>query len=153
VRGPDGREYELVYSRAERDLGTTLVPGRLKTEFFPGRRGARTWQSDFSVQTPDGVRPGMVRTNETFAVGNWTLFQSGAARDHWGWTILGVGNRRGIWPMALGCVLITVGCWYAFYIKPILTRRAMGAAAASTAARSPGRAGASARAVVAEVES
>ncbi len=152
VRGPDGVEYELVYSRAERDLGTTLVPGRLKTEFFPGRRGARTWQSDFFVQAGDTLRPAMVRTNQTFAVNNWTLFQSGAARDHWGWTILGVGNRRGIWPMMLGCVLITVGCWYAFYIKPILKRRAAAAAAASTAARGAGRPALAAQPAVAEME-
>ena len=39
-------------------------------------------------------------------------------------TVFGVGNRQGIWPMTLGCVLITAGCLYAFYVKPVLKRRA-----------------------------
>ena len=124
---PPGTErgWELVYSRVPHDLGAQLFPGALSVDFFPGRRSAETWRSDFQVQPDGAARPvaGSVQTNDTFAVGAWTLFQSGAARDHWTYTVLGVGNRRGIWPMLLGCVMITLGCLYAFYVKPVLRRR------------------------------
>lgn len=116
--------YEIIYSRLERDLGTTIIPGKLSVTFFPGRRNVESWRSDFLVKADDGsLMPGAVYTNQTCSVGEWTLFQSGAAGDHWSFTILGVGNRRGIYPMLIGCVLVTIGCLYAFYIKPILINR------------------------------
>ena len=59
----------------------------------------------------------------TMTIGNWTYFQSGAATDNWSFTVLGVGNRNGIIPMGVGCVMITLGCLFAFYVKPILKRR------------------------------
>ncbi|MEE8170374.1 MAG: cytochrome c biogenesis protein CcsA, partial [Phycisphaerae bacterium] len=38
------------------------------------------------------------------------------------WTVLGVGNRRGILTMLIGCTLIAIGLLYAFYVKPVLKR-------------------------------
>lgn len=133
VRLPDGQTWEIVYSRLKRDLGATLIPGRLSTIFFPGKRAVESWRSDFFVEDDGGeqLRHGRVFTNNTFTAGGWTLFQSGAARDHWGYTILGVGNRRGIWPMVLGCILIPLGSMYAFYVKPWLIRRRQQAASAA----------------------
>ena len=116
--------YELLYSRYPRKLNATVAPRALRVKLHPGGRNADTWRSDFLVQTPDGpARDGMVQTNDTMAVQGWTLFQSGAAQDHWSFTILGVGNRSGIMTMLAGCVMITLGCLYAFYVKPVLRRR------------------------------
>ena len=122
---PDGRTYELLYSRAERELGATLVPAKLSVKFFPGRHRAQSWRSDFYIRGNGGeLTPAAVYTNHTCRLGEWTLFQSGAeGESHWRWTILGVGNRHGIWGMIVGSALITAGCLYAFYIKPILLRR------------------------------
>ncbi len=119
------KEYELVYGRVPHDLGALLTPGRLTVEFFPARESVESWRSEFLAQV-DGepsATPASVHTNHTYSLGNWTLFQSGAAQDHWSYTILGVGNRLGIWPMTLGCVLITLGSLYAFYVKPALLKR------------------------------
>lgn len=127
VRPPGGTPYELVYSRMPHDLGAVLIPQKLTVNFFPGRRSVESWRSFFLAQ-PDGQpqpEQATVYTNRTCSVGPWTLFQSGAAQDHWSYTILGVGNRNGIWPMVLGCTMITVGCLYAFYVKPVLKRRAI----------------------------
>lgn len=123
---PDGRSWELLYSRLARDLGVEIAARKLRVTFFPGRQNVESWHSEFVIRdTPDSKPvPSTVYTNETCLAGNWTLFQSGAAQDHWSFTILGVGNRNGIWPMVLGCILITLGCWYAFYVKPILKKRA-----------------------------
>ncbi len=122
----ESEKYELVYSRVEHDLGGRLGPGRLIVTWFPGQRGVESWRSEYLVQMDgsDQVTHGSVYTNQTDVVGDWTLFQSTAdGRDHWKWTGLGVGNRKGIWPMVLGCVFITIGALYAFYVKPVLLRR------------------------------
>ncbi len=141
VQPPEGPAWELLYSRLPHDLGAWLTPNALHVNFFPGRQSVESWRSDFWVSaTRDGERkPAFVQTNQTHGLGAWTLFQSGAAEDHWSYTILGVGNRLGISPMLLGCVMITLGSMYAFYIKPVLRRRRL-AAAAAFAARSAQRA-------------
>ncbi len=134
VRMPDNKVYELVYSRWPHRLDTTLVPGRLAVNFMPGAQNVETWRSDFFVAGRDGVaQPAEVYTNQTYTVGPWTLFQANASGDHWSWTGLGVGNRRGMWPMMLGSGLITLGCLFAFYIKPVLKQRMRTALAAQLA--------------------
>lgn len=129
-------EYEVIFTRLPRDLGADLIPGKLSVKFFPGRQNVESWRSDFWVRADDKspLQPAAVYTNQTCAAGGWTLFQSGAAADHWSYTILGVGNRNGIWTMLLGCMLIPLGCLYAFYVKPVLIRRRMQAGAARRAA-------------------
>lgn len=138
LRPPGGEAWELAYGPAARPLGFALVPGRLTTRFFPGTMNAEWWRSEFLVQQ-DGVdRAATVETNVTFTAGRWTLFQSGADFDeHWGYTVLGVGNRQGIWPMVLGSILIPLGCLYAFYVKPVLVRRRKLAALAAAENRRP----------------
>jgi hypothetical protein len=120
---PDNSTWELLYTRLERTLSAQLAGERLSVEFFPGRQRVKSWRSDFLAELPgQPVQHGAVYTNQTYTLGRLTLFQSGAATDHWSWTILGVGNRRGIWPMVIGSVLITLGCLYAFYVKPFVLR-------------------------------
>jgi hypothetical protein len=135
ITTPAGESWEFIYTRRPRAMDATLIPGKLSVKFFPGRRSVESWRSDFTAQV--GGQPPVaasVSTNETFNVGPWTLFQSGASQDHWSYTILGVGNRLGIWPMVLGCVMITLGSMYAFYVKPVLRRRAIEQALAAQAA-------------------
>ena len=116
--------YDVIFSRFRRPLGATLIPRRLDVSFFPGRNNVESWHSDFYVaHAGEKPQPAAVYTNQTYVVDNWTLFQSGAAQDHWSYTVLGVGNRQGIALMVLACVMITLGCMYAFYVKPILIRR------------------------------
>jgi hypothetical protein len=123
-----GGEFEIIFSRLQRPLDATLIPHKLSVTFLPGRQSVESWRSDFLVATDDDEPvAASVQTNETHAVGRWTLFQSGAAPDHWSFTILGVGNRRGIVAMVIGCVLITLGSLFAFYVKPILIRRGQAA--------------------------
>ncbi|MCC7315307.1 MAG: hypothetical protein IT419_10855 [Planctomycetes bacterium] len=120
----DESDYEVIFSRLPRSLGAALIPGKLSVKFFPGRQNVESWRSDFWVSTGEDAapRPAAVYTNQTCGAGRWTLFQSGAAPDHWSYTILGVGNRNGIWTMLIGCTLIPLGCFYAFYVKPVLIR-------------------------------
>lgn len=136
VQPPGGEAWEFIYSRYPRPLGTKLAGRRLAVEYFPGRREVTSWTSDFFAEQPDGrVIPKQVRTNVIDMQGPWSFYQASAATDDWSFTVLGVGNRNGIVPMTLGCVLITLGCLYAFYVKPVLIRRRQAQALAVAAAR------------------
>ena len=53
----------------------------------------------------------------------WIFFQSGWDNQNEQFTILGIGNRPGVGAMTIGCIFITVGIFYAFYIKPMLIKR------------------------------
>lgn len=121
---PGMGEVRLVYGRAERPMPARLALEYLQTDFYPGRQQPSGWTSYFRFQTSDGqVHRARAYLNNTARVGEWTLFQSQAAGDHESWTVLGVGNREGVWSMLGGCVLITLGMIYAFCVKPVLVRR------------------------------
>lgn len=53
----------------------------------------------------------------------WTLFQAQWDPNGQRFTVLGVGNRPGVWIMTAGSVILTVGLMYAFYAKPLIIRR------------------------------
>lgn len=53
----------------------------------------------------------------------WTLFQASWDPNGQRFTVLGVGNRPGVWIMTAGSVLMTVGLLYAFYVKPLIISR------------------------------
>ncbi|MBX3395090.1 MAG: hypothetical protein KF841_06945 [Phycisphaerae bacterium] len=136
VAPPTGGKWRVLYSRLERPLNARLVPGKLSVKHFPGRENVESWRSDFKVvRAGQPVESGEVLTNQTMSTGEWTLYQSGASQDGWGYTILGVGNRNGIIPMVLGCVMITFGCLFAFYVKPVLLKRAAASGRRAAAAR------------------
>jgi ABC-type transport system involved in cytochrome c biogenesis permease subunit len=116
--------WQFIYSNRRYDLGATVAARNLSVEFFPGQRGIQSWHSNIMLREGDGAaRRVTVETNNTVSVGQWTLFQSGFAPDRWSYTILGVGNRVGMLPMNVGWILVTLGCLYAFYAKPVLLRR------------------------------
>jgi hypothetical protein len=116
-------EWHIRYGPALQSLGLELAGATLTTNYKPGGRDENTWRSDFTVIAPaGGSQRNHVATNDTCVAGEWTLFQSGAARDGWSFTVLGVGNRQGIWPMLMGSVLVVLGSLFAFYVKPVIIR-------------------------------
>ncbi|MBL8878992.1 MAG: hypothetical protein JNG88_07715 [Phycisphaerales bacterium] len=139
VSGPDGKEYEIMYSRMRRPLNGALALYRLEVEQLPGRGDPNAWKSVLRAKSDGAEAPNeaLVFTNHTYSMGGWTFFQSGAPSNepYWEWTILGVGNRYGVWPMTLGCTMIALGSLYAFYVKPIIRRRKAAAAMARVAER------------------
>jgi hypothetical protein len=63
-----------------------------------------------------------------FFQAQWDPPEPVSARDPRGsaglnYTVLGVGNREGVWTQLAGCVIAVTGMVYAFYVKPILFRR------------------------------
>jgi hypothetical protein len=51
------------------------------------------------------------------------------------YTVLGVGNRHGVWTMLIGVCISVIGMCYAFYVKPVLKRRQREAVYASVGKR------------------
>jgi len=50
-------------------------------------------------------------------------FQGDVASSGLNYTVLGVGNRNGVYIQLLGCVIAVAGMAYAFYLKPIIKQR------------------------------
>ena len=62
------------------------------------------------------------------AFGEWDppdepRFQGDVASSGLNYTVLGVGNRNGVYIQLLGCVIAVAGMAYAFYLKPIIKQR------------------------------
>lgn len=64
----------------------------------------------------------------------WTLFQAQWDREQ-RFTVLGVGNRPGVWVMLGGSILMAVGLLWAFYLKPVLVARMKARALVEAAGR------------------
>lgn len=122
---PTGRDVAFIYGRKRNPLPATMVLEQLETQYYPGQQQAREWTSFFRYQLPNSgkVAEGKAFLNNTYTIGNWTFFQSAAARDGASWTVLGVGNRNGVWTQLFACTLITFGMVYAFAVKPVLKKR------------------------------
>ena len=50
-------------------------------------------------------------------------FQGDVASSGLNYTVLGVGNRNGVYIQLLGCIIAVAGMAYAFYVKPIIKQR------------------------------
>jgi hypothetical protein len=55
---------------------------------------------------------------------SWLLYQASWDPNNQAFTVLGVGNRPHFWTMVAGFALTVVGLAWAFYLKPVLIRRA-----------------------------
>lgn len=135
---PDGRQFQLIYSRWQYPLGATIAARNLNVTYFPGQRGIEAYHSQIRVKPTDQpAYDTIVETNQTRQLGQWTLYQSGFSEDHWRYSILGVGNRNGMFLMNVGWVLTVLGSLFAFYVKPVLLRRARARAHANWQQRQP----------------
>jgi len=53
----------------------------------------------------------------------WLFFQAQWDPNGQQWSVLGVGNRPGVWVMTAGCTFMIIGLLYAFYAKPMILRK------------------------------
>jgi hypothetical protein len=147
IRLDNGQFIQLLYSREHRPLNgeVTLEGFRIKSHVggFTGTvSSVLDWVSSLRF---DGGEPVEVSVNNPQAFGGYWFFQSqwdppdprgertggipSAGRNY---TVLGVGNRRGVWFMLFGAIISTLGMMYAFYVKPVLRRREIERVHAST---------------------
>jgi hypothetical protein len=122
---------QLQLSNTLRSLPANIRLDRFEAEAYGGfeaQGGAmiRQFKSHITItdRTSGEQTPGVVSLNDpVFYGGNyWIFFQSQWDPEGQQFTVLGIGNRPGVLPMMVGCVLIFGGIFYAFYVKPILLR-------------------------------
>ncbi len=141
VKLADGREMELLFSRQRLPLDTEVA---LEEFVLTSHEGGYTGQAgtirDYTsiLRFREGDQwgsPTQVSVNSPIEHNGLWYFQAQwdppeppSSRNERGsrglnYTVLGVGNREGVWIQLAGCVIAMLGMIYAFYVKPILIRR------------------------------
>jgi hypothetical protein len=138
---PDGSKLEVLFSRQRERLPqpVALESFELATHVggFSGQSSSiRNYTSIVRFREADGTWGGPERlsVNEPVEHGGLSFFQSqwdppeesrqgGIASAGLNYTVLGVGNRNGVWIQLAGCVVAVAGMAYAFYVKPAIKRR------------------------------
>ncbi|HIB02086.1 MAG TPA: hypothetical protein EYO31_09590 [Phycisphaerales bacterium] len=132
VQLPDGRLIEMMFSRKKAPLGLLLALDSFEVDAHLGGFTGRTasilnWRS---IITPlDGSNSKIdVSVNDPKRLGDLWFFQSqwdppDSASPGLNYTVLGVGNRRGVFQMLFGGCLAVTGMIWAFYVKPMIKRK------------------------------
>jgi hypothetical protein len=137
----DGSSLEVLFSRQREPLPApvALETFQLTTEVggFSGQSSSiRNYTSVVRFQQSGGEWsvPERLSVNEPVEYDGMSFFQSqwdppeearqgGMASAGLNYTVLGVGNRHGVWVQLLGCIVACIGMIYAFYVKPVIKQR------------------------------
>lgn len=140
VAWPDGRRFEILFSRERRPLPTAVALEDFELLAQVGgytgdNLTVRNWRSQLRFwDNEQWSTPRAVSVNSPTDYGGFWYYQAAwdpPPRDDpsggMNYTVLGVGNRNGVNVMLAGCCLSVVGMIFAFYVKPRLKarRRAM----------------------------
>ena len=142
IRLADGREVEVLFSRQRLPLGTDIALEEfILTSQLGGVTGAMSTIRDdtsavrFRDAGTEWSQPVRVSVNAPIEHDGLWYFQAQwdttASSSEEGvrpsaglnYTVLGVGNRNGVYIQLLGCVIAVAGMLYAFYVKPVIKRR------------------------------
>lgn len=141
VRLSDGRSIEVIFSRRRMELPAPVVLEDFVLEehvggFTGSNVSVRDWRSVIRFAAADGLtEPINVSVNKPGEFRRYWFFQSMwdppdapraagevASRGR-NYTVLGVGNREGVYTQLFGCIVAVIGMLYAFYVKPMIKRR------------------------------
>jgi hypothetical protein len=143
VRLADGREVEVLFSRQRLPLETKISLEEFVLTAhvggFTGRQGTiRDYTSRVRFKDegdPAWDEPVSVSVNEPIEHDGFWYFQAQwdppdmtpaegqRASAGLNYTVLGVGNRNGVYTQLIGCCISVLGMIYAFYVKPVIKRR------------------------------
>lgn len=140
---PNGTLIEIMFSRRSMPLIAPIALESFEVESHLGGFTGRTpsilnWRS--IVLFFDDLDTKLeVSVNEPKPYGDLWFFQSqwdppDSTSSGMNYTVLGVGNRRGVLTMLLGCCITVSGMIWAFYVKPTIKRRRQQAVYKGTAA-------------------
>jgi hypothetical protein len=137
----DGRVIEVMFSRRSHPLPTAIALHDFRVTShiggFTGQSSSiRDWTSMIRFNE-DGTwtDPEPVSMNKPANYGGFWYFQAKwdpPDQPRWegdppsrglNYTVLGVGNRNGVWTQLFGCIVAVIGMCYAFYVKPMIKRR------------------------------
>jgi hypothetical protein len=136
----DGRTIQLMLSRTTHPLPEPVsLDGFSVASHIGGFTGDTSsvlnWTSNIRFGTGPDSTTADVSVNDPKQRDGFWFFQSqwdppdrarfsgDVASMGLNYTVLGVGNRVGVWVQLAGGTLMTLGLLYAFYIKPVLIRR------------------------------
>lgn len=128
----DGTIIELLFSRRSAKLETPVRLESFEVDSHLGGFTGKTssilnWRSLVSFE--DGIDETIaVSVNDPQNHGELWFFQSqwdppSANSQGLNYTVLGVGNRYGVFQMLFGCCLTVAGMIWAFYVKPTIKRK------------------------------
>ena len=143
VRLGDGREIEILFSRQRLPLETEIALEEfVLTSHVGGFTGSSGTIRDYTSVVrfrdpgePAWEEPLTVSVNDPISHDGLWYFQAQwdppeEAREQGerasaglNYTVLGVGNRNGVYVQLGGCAIAVLGMIYAFYVKPVLKRR------------------------------
>ncbi len=149
----DGRRVQMILSRRSAPLPASVSLLGFDTKdhiggFTGNSSSILNWISEVQFDEPSGPKKVDISVNDPAEEGGFWFFQSqwdppDPARFSGdtpslglNYTVLGVGNRRGVWVQLAGSVLMVLGLMYAFYVKPVLVRRRQESALAQAGAAS-----------------
>jgi hypothetical protein len=126
-----------------RPMPAQLTLKKFELVHYPGGQGENgpflDFRSTLEIVDPAGEHSVEVASNNSpiyFDGGKWLFFQAGYDPQSQ-FSIIGVGNRPGVFVMVSGCAMIVLGVLYAFYVKPVVVRRMKAAALARLATARP----------------
>ena len=137
----DGSQIELLFSRRRLPLPQPIVLTDFEVDYHLGgfsgsNQSVQQWRSIVQFLNDDGSlseRKTVSVNNPAEEDGYW-FFQAqwdpprsatdnAPASKGLNHTVLGVGNRDGVYVQLIGCCIAVLGMLYAFYIKPMIKRR------------------------------
>jgi len=132
IQLPSGKIIEMMYSRRSAPLPAPVALERFEIDSHIGGFTGSTssilnWRS--IVTFLDGNETELaVSVNDPKSFGEFWFFQSqwdppDSASSGLNYTVLGVGNRHGVFTMLFGCCLTVAGMLWAFYVKPMIKRK------------------------------
>jgi hypothetical protein len=129
---PDGRLFEMMFSRTRAPLSAPVALDSFEVDSHLGGFTGRTasilnWRSLVRFLDGSGENTA-ISVNDPRPHGDLWYFQSqwdppDSASPGLNYTVLGVGNRHGVFQMLFGCCLAVSGMIWAFYIKPMIKRK------------------------------
>lgn len=132
VQLKDGRLIELMFSRQKAPLSVPIALDTFEVDSHLGGFTGNTssilnWRS--LVKPLDGTGEILsVSVNDPKEYGGLWFFQSqwdppDSMSPGLNYTVLGVGNRKGVFQMLFGTCLAVAGMIWAFYVKPMIKRK------------------------------
>ena len=143
IRDAEGkeREIEVVFSRRRHRLPSDMVLERFEVDSniggFTGETGSiRDYRSlvrflegsEWSDPSPISMNKPVEHDGFWFFQSQWDPPEPARSENDLGsrglnYTVLGVGNRNGVYTQLVGCGIAVFGMLYAFYVKPEIKRR------------------------------
>jgi len=135
------REIEMVFSRRRHRLPSEMVLERFEIDSniggFTGETGSiRDYRSlvrfldedEWSSASPISMNKPVEHEGFWFFQSQWDPPEPPRSENDLGsrglnYTVLGVGNRNGVYTQLVGCAIAVFGMFYAFYVKPEIKRR------------------------------